>query len=476
MSRSSSDVYKELKWNNAPPLDADKLIQQQQQQQAGGLYNNNQNSISNHSIHLPSATMTMTACTTAANPVPVMTSEPAMKATTNASSLSSPPPVQEQQSVSSATITTMPLQADKTALLVVDVQPEYWSQCPAVRQDFPHFPERLAQTVETCRQRKINKIIWVRADYRYEHSPWLVQFARIHQMKIFQNKTMRDEIPCDPTSANFTWETFAVPQGGDVIIPKSSWSSTSNTSLMDVLRVSGVDTVLVCGLITSVCVQHSAFGVFEAGYRTILVTDACADRGMARHQAALALYGDYMYELVSCDELQTQLIAAQPVWVTPQTLSHVSPMLTPVSSAVSLNRMDSVASGMSTMTLGPPAARNSNGGSSVQNSPVFMASSSPYQTSVASGDQYQQHPHYGNSSPIRTTFTTLPPPAFASSGAATNIPASVAAVLGNKGALIAPRSASTILHPDSISHHQMMYQQHHQQQHHQQQQSNVFTQ
>jgi len=65
--------------------------------------------------------------------------------------------------------------------------------------------------------------------------------------------------------------------------------------------------VLVCGLITSVCVQHSAFGVFEAGYRTILVTDACADRGKERHNAALALYGDYMYELRTVKSVQKEL-------------------------------------------------------------------------------------------------------------------------------------------------------------------------
>jgi len=73
----------------------------------------------------------------------------------------------------------------------------------------------------------------------------------------------------------------------------------------------------VCGLITSVCVQHSAFGIFEAGYRTILVTDACADRGRARHDAALALYGDYMYELITTKELEDpqRLRPAQPVWL-----------------------------------------------------------------------------------------------------------------------------------------------------------------
>jgi nicotinamidase-related amidase len=212
-----------------------------------------------------------------------------------------------------------PCQAETTALLIVDVQPEYWSHCPAVRRDFPEFPSKLAQTIDVCRQRRA-KIIWVRADYRYSHSPWLLQFERIRGPRNL------GEVPCDPHSEEFRWEEFACPIGGEVIIAKSSWSSTSNTALMDILRVAGIETVLVCGLITSVCVQHSAFGIFEAGYRTMLVTDACADRGRARHEAALALYGDYMYELVSSKELEdedTGLIPARPLWLTLDTKTNV---------------------------------------------------------------------------------------------------------------------------------------------------------
>jgi nicotinamidase-related amidase len=204
-----------------------------------------------------------------------------------------------------------PLKAETTALLIVDVQPEYWSNCPAVRKDFPEFPRRLANTIEICRKRRA-KIIWVRADYRYSHSPWLLQFERIRGQRNL------GEVPCDPNSPEFTWEDFATPHGAEVIIAKSSWSSTSNTALMDILRVAGIETVLVCGLITSVCVQQSAFGIFEAGYRTLLVTDACADRGKARHEAALALYGDYMYELITSEELESEqsgLISAKPLWL-----------------------------------------------------------------------------------------------------------------------------------------------------------------
>ena len=73
----------------------------------------------------------------------------------------------------------IPLKAESTALLIVDVQPEYWTHCPAVRADFPNFEDNFKRTIETCRKQKA-KIIWVRADYRYYHSPWLAQFERLN--------------------------------------------------------------------------------------------------------------------------------------------------------------------------------------------------------------------------------------------------------------------------------------------------------
>lgn len=103
------------------------------------------------------------------------------------------------------------------------------------------------------------------------------------------------------------WEGFATPLDDEMVITKTSWSSTSGgTELLDILDNEDIDSVLVCGLITSVCVQHSAYGLFEAGLRTILVADACADRGMERHKAALSLYGDYMYEMRTVDSLYSE--------------------------------------------------------------------------------------------------------------------------------------------------------------------------
>ena len=217
--------------------------------------------------------------------------------------------------------TPVPLKAESTALLIVDVQPEYWSGCPSVQEDFPNFEDNMKRTIARCRKQK-TKIIWIRADYRYYHSPWLAQFERLNGGK---RPDTQAELPCDPTSDEFAWEPFATPEGNEIIIAKKSWNSASNTALMEFLKVSGIENVLVCGLITSVCVQHSAFSVFEAGYRTLVVEDACGDRGMARHKAALALYGNYMYEITSSVDLEndeTGLQSAKPKWITSDSFNN----------------------------------------------------------------------------------------------------------------------------------------------------------
>lgn len=200
----------------------------------------------------------------------------------------------------------LPLTAETTALVVVDVQPEYWTGCPDVRHDFPNFPANVSNTINACRTRGV-KIIWVRVDYRYDVSPWLEQFERLRGIP------NAGEIPCDLARVDeLEWEDFARPLGNEVVLFKHSFSSTTNTELLEIFKESSIETVLVCGLITSICVHHSAFGIFEAGYRTILVEDACADRGLARHKSTLELYGSYMYEVIQSNDLESEQTLIAP--------------------------------------------------------------------------------------------------------------------------------------------------------------------
>jgi nicotinamidase-related amidase len=206
----------------------------------------------------------------------------------------------------------------------------------------------MASLVQHCREQQ-TKCIWVRADYSFEKSPWLLQFARLHQGRIPPVVT--------PSSR---WEEFAEPEPDEIVMTKNSWSSTSDTKLIKLLRESGIDTVLVCGLITSVCVQHSAFGIFEAGFRTILVTDACADRGRARHEAALALYGDYMYELQTVSSVREEL-KMSPI------ISSSLPDSMPVKAFGSISSLST----MATTSLTDDESDGEIRGSSVANGKVF---------------------------------------------------------------------------------------------------------
>lgn len=146
----------------------------------------------------------------------------------------------------------------------------------------------MKRTVQLARDRKA-KIIWVRAEYRRHQSPWLKQFGRLAEETV----DATDTLPCEPESAIL--EPFAMPRGGEIILTKTSWSYTVNTPLLQFLRVHGIDTVLVCGLNTSTSVQNSAFGVFEAGFRTLVVRDACCDREKGKVPVASKVSRIYDY-------------------------------------------------------------------------------------------------------------------------------------------------------------------------------------
>ena len=179
-----------------------------------------------------------------------------------------------------------------TCLLVVDVQPEYWKHADEIRRDFPDFPANLSRTLAACRSQK-NAVVWIRADYRDDVSPWLPQFRDLNPGK-------GGIIPLKEKSE---WEDFAQPAKEEVVVGKPSWG-IKDTELLDLLKLRCVKNVLLCGLITSVCVQQTAFGVFEAGFKTTLVEDACADRGKERHDAAIGLYGGYLYHVTTSSEIE----------------------------------------------------------------------------------------------------------------------------------------------------------------------------
>ena len=66
------------------------------------------------------------------------------------------------------------------------------------------------------------------------------------------------------------------PRQGEYVIEKHSYSGFYGTPLDQVLRSLGVDTVVLIGLTTDICVRHTAADAFFRGYKVVVVRDAVA--------------------------------------------------------------------------------------------------------------------------------------------------------------------------------------------------------
>ena len=65
-----------------------------------------------------------------------------------------------------------------TALLVVDLQPVYYSASPKISRAFPDLPANVAELIKLARDRSVH-VIHIRAHYTREQSPWLYQRERV---------------------------------------------------------------------------------------------------------------------------------------------------------------------------------------------------------------------------------------------------------------------------------------------------------
>ncbi len=64
------------------------------------------------------------------------------------------------------------------------------------------------------------------------------------------------------------------PEPGDPIVDKFGYGAFHNTNLDDLLKARHVESVLVTGTVTQICVEETARESFKRGYRTTLISDA----------------------------------------------------------------------------------------------------------------------------------------------------------------------------------------------------------
>lgn len=94
--------------------------------------------------------------------------------------------------------------------------------------------------------------------------------------------------------AEGTWGADFAPGLGpdgrerEVLIDKHRYSAFMGTRLDQVLRSNGVQTVVVCGVATSGCVESTIRDAFMLDYYVVIASDACGDYEPDRHRASLS--------------------------------------------------------------------------------------------------------------------------------------------------------------------------------------------
>jgi nicotinamidase-related amidase len=89
-----------------------------------------------------------------------------------------------------------------------------------------------------------------------------------------------------------TPDAYLVPEAGvaadDFVIAKQRYSAFHETPLEAILRSRSIDTLLVGGVTTSMCVESTVRDAAQRDYRVFVVADACGDFDVERHRASLA--------------------------------------------------------------------------------------------------------------------------------------------------------------------------------------------
>ena len=97
------------------------------------------------------------------------------------------------------------------------------------------------------------------------------------------------------------------PRPGEPVVRGQGTSGFDRTELDTMLRWAGADTLVLAGVATDVAVESTARNACDLGYRTIVVSDACAADSDEAHVSALDRLRKWFGETPTADEVLSAL-------------------------------------------------------------------------------------------------------------------------------------------------------------------------
>jgi ureidoacrylate peracid hydrolase len=183
-------------------------------------------------------------------------------------------------------------------LLVVDVQNDFCSSegsCARRGEDVSAaqaMVPRLADLLEEARAVSL-PIVFIKT----EHSEWTDTPPWLYR------KSQQKE---PNTCRQGTWgaEFYGIaPLPSERVVIKHRYSAFINTDLNTVLKAKGIESVLVTGVATNVCVETTARDAYMYDYYVTLVEDCSAAYSEAMHKSTVKNISDHFGLVVASNEI-----------------------------------------------------------------------------------------------------------------------------------------------------------------------------
>lgn len=94
------------------------------------------------------------------------------------------------------------------------------------------------------------------------------------------------------------------PLPEEIIVNKHRYSAFINTRLDSVLRSQRIETLIMTGVSTNVCVESTARDGFMLDYQIVMVQDACASYSRAAHEMTLENMKGYFGVVASAADIE----------------------------------------------------------------------------------------------------------------------------------------------------------------------------
>jgi nicotinamidase-related amidase len=93
------------------------------------------------------------------------------------------------------------------------------------------------------------------------------------------------------------------PVSGELEINKTTRCSFTGTNLDHILRMAGIESTVIVGALTNVCVENTARSATDRGYKTILIDDATATFSQEMQVATMMSFALFFGRVMTTDEL-----------------------------------------------------------------------------------------------------------------------------------------------------------------------------